>query len=65
MAEPQQVEDWPGRYVAKCSVSWCRQRATTVLRYLDNRGQFYRHTEVWETHARELCAGMKVIERER
>jgi len=40
-------------------------RATTVLRYLDNQGRPYRQTDVCETHARELCFEMKVIDRKR
>ena len=63
MSEPREVEVWPCGYVAKCAVPWCRQRATTILRYLDKQGRPYRQVDVCKNHARELCAGMKVIDR--
>jgi hypothetical protein len=63
MAETPQVEVWPCGHVAKCSVPWCRQRATRILRDLDNQGRFYGQREVCESHARELCAGTKVLDR--
>jgi hypothetical protein len=37
MTEPQVIELWPCGYVSKCSARECRQRATTILRYLDNQ----------------------------
>ena len=63
MSEPREVEVWPCGYVAKCSVPWCQQLATTILRYLDKQGRPYRQVDVCKTHARELCVGMKVIDR--
>jgi hypothetical protein len=63
MSKPLEVEVWPCGYVAKCSVPWCRRHATTIMRYLDNRGRPYRQNAVWETHARELSVDMKVINR--
>ena len=63
VSEPREVEVWPCGYSSACSVPWCRRRATTVLRYLDNQGRPYRQTDVCDTHARELCFEMKVIDR--
>jgi len=63
MSKPREVEVLPCGYTAKCSVPWCGRRATTVLRYLDNHGRPYRQTDVCGIHARELCVGMKVIDR--
>ena len=63
MAQTQQVEVWPCGHVDKCSVPWCRQGAAKILRYLDSQGRFYRRREVCERHAREFCAGTKVIDR--
>jgi hypothetical protein len=63
MEQTQQVEVWPCGHVANCSVPWCRQGAAKILRYLDSQGRFYRRREVCERHAREFCAGTKVIER--
>jgi hypothetical protein len=37
MSEPRTVELWPCGYVARCSARECRQRATTILRYLDSQ----------------------------
>ena len=65
MSEQREVEVWFCGYSAACSVRDCRRRATTVLRYLDNQGRPYRQTDVCETHARELCVEMKVIDRGR
>jgi hypothetical protein len=65
MIKPREIELWPCDYSADCSVPWCRQRATTILRYLDAQGRPYRQTDVCQTHARELCVGMKVIDRKR
>jgi hypothetical protein len=36
---------------------------STILRYLNNQGRPYRQTDVCETHAREACVEMKVIDR--
>ena len=65
MSKPREVEVWPCGYTAKCSVLWCRRRATTILRYLDAQGRPYRQADVCEIHERELCVGMKVIDRKR
>ncbi len=66
MGEPlREVELLSCGYSAKCSVPWCSHPATTILRYLDNQGRPYRQTDVCETHARELCVEMKVIDRKR
>jgi hypothetical protein len=65
MTEPREVELWPCGYSAECSVPWCRRRATTILRYLDAQERPYRQTDVCGTHARELCVGMRVIDRRR
>jgi hypothetical protein len=64
MTEVREVEVWPCGYSARCSVPWCRRRAATILRYLDNQGRPYRQADVCETHARELCVGVKVIDRQ-
>jgi hypothetical protein len=53
MSEPREVEVWPCGYVAKCSVPWCRQRATTILRYLDKQGRPYRQVDVCKTQRTE------------
>jgi hypothetical protein len=65
MTKPREVELWPCDYSAACLAPWCRGRAAMVLRYIDDEGRPYRQTEVCETHARELCVGMKVIDRKR
>jgi hypothetical protein len=65
MTEPREVELWPCGYSAACSAPGCRRSATTILRYLDAQGRPYRQTDVGQTHARELCVGMKVIDRRR
>jgi len=66
MGEPlREVELLSCGCSAKCSVPWCSHPATTILRYLDNQGRPYRQTDVCETHARELCFEMKVIDRKR
>jgi hypothetical protein len=64
MTKPREVELRPCGYSPERSVPWCRRRATTI-RYLDAQRRPYRQTDVCESHARELCAGMKVIDRER
>ena len=65
MTEPRNVELWPCGYTARCSTHECRRRATTILRYLDNQGRPYRQTDVCESHALELCAELRVIDRGR
>ena len=65
MTKPREVELWPCDYSAACLVPWCRRRAAVVLRYIDDEGRPYRQPEVCEIHARELCVGMKVIDRKR
>jgi hypothetical protein len=65
MTKLREVELWPCSYSAKCSVPWCRSSATTILRCLDAQGRPYRQTDVCESHSRELCVGMKVIDRKR
>jgi hypothetical protein len=48
---------------ARCSASGYRRRTPLrYCRYLDANGRSYRQTEVCETHARELCTGMRVID---
>jgi hypothetical protein len=62
MSEPREVEVWPCDESAACLIPWCRHPATKVLRYVNGQGgPPYRQTNVCETHARELCDGMKVI----
>jgi hypothetical protein len=63
MTESQEVELWPCDYSAACLAPRCRRRAAMILRYLDDEGQLYRQTELCETHARELCVEMRVIDR--
>jgi hypothetical protein len=41
----------------------CRRRATTILRYLDNQERPDGQTEACDTHASELCAELRVIDR--
>jgi len=36
-----------------------------ILRRLDDQGRLDHQTQACDTHARELCAGMKVIDRRR
>jgi hypothetical protein len=64
MTEAQTVELWPCDYTTKCSQE-CRRRATTILRYLDNQGRPDRQTEACDSHASELSAELKVIDRRR
>jgi hypothetical protein len=64
VSEPRQVELWPCGYVAKCSGE-CRRRATTILRYLDNRERPDHQVEACDTHASELCAELRAIDRRR
>jgi hypothetical protein len=40
-----------------------RRSAITILRYLDSQERPYRQTDMCETHARELCVGVRVIDR--
>ncbi len=40
-------------------------RATTILRYLDNQGRPDHQTGACDTHASELCAELRVIDRRR
>jgi hypothetical protein len=40
-----------------------RRRATTILRYLDNQERPDGQTEACDTHASELCAELRVIDR--
>jgi hypothetical protein len=61
----EQVELWPCGYVGKCSVRECRQRATTILRYLDNQGRPDRQTDACDAHASVLCTELRVIDRRR
>ena len=65
MTKPAEVEVLSCGYGAKCSVPWCRRRATTILRCLDAQGRPYRQANVCESHAQELCTGLKVIDRKR
>jgi hypothetical protein len=65
MTEPRTVELWPCGYIAKRSAPECRRRATTILRYLDNQERRERQTEACDTHARELSAELRVIDRRR
>jgi hypothetical protein len=65
MTEPQVVELWPCGYVAKCSARECRRRANTILRYLDNQERPDRQINACDTHASELCADLRVIDRRR
>ena len=65
MTEPRKVELWPCGYTARCSTPECRRRATTILRYLDNQERPDGQTEACDTHASELCAELRVIDRRR
>jgi hypothetical protein len=53
MTEPLQVELWPCGYVATYSPPGCRQRVTTILRFLDNQERPDGQTEACDTHASE------------
>jgi hypothetical protein len=64
MTEPQMIELWPCDYTTKCSRE-CRRRATTIVRYLDDQGRSDHQIEACDTHASELSAGLKVIDRRR
>jgi hypothetical protein len=55
----------PAVYTTKCSAPDCRQRATTILRYLDNQGRPDHQTDACDIHASELSAELRVIERRR
>jgi hypothetical protein len=63
MIEPQVIELWPCGYVARCSAPECRRRANAILRYLDNQGRPDHQTDACDTHARELCAELRVIDK--
>jgi hypothetical protein len=65
MSESQVIELWPCGYTAKCSAPECRRRATTILRYLDNQERPDHQTDACDTHASELSAELKVIDRRR
>ena len=66
MTEPLEVELWPCGYSATCSAPGCAvAAATTILRYLDDQGRPYRQTDVCETHARDLCARLRVSDQRR
>jgi hypothetical protein len=65
MTEPREVEVWLCDHSAASLVPWCRQRATTILCHLDDHGRAYRQNDVRETHARELCAESRGIDRRR
>ncbi len=65
MTNPREVEVWPCGCSSRCSAPGCRRRATTILRYLDAKGRPYRQTDVCDIHARELCVGMRAIDRKR
>jgi hypothetical protein len=65
MSEPREIELWPCRYSAGCSEPGCRRPATTILRYLDNRGRPDHQTDACDTHTSELCAELRVIDRRR
>jgi hypothetical protein len=62
MTESQVVELWPCGYVARCSAR-DRRRATTIPRYLDHQERPDHQKEACDTHASELCAELKVIDR--
>ena len=65
MTEPRgTVELWPCGYTARCSARECRRRATTIMRYLDNRGRADHQTEACDDHTSELSAELRVIDRE-
>jgi hypothetical protein len=63
MSEPRQVELWPCGYVTRCSAPECRQRATTILRYLDNQGRPDHQTDACDIHASALSGELRVIDR--
>src|ERR1700730_3287760 len=43
----------------------CRRRATTIRRYLDNQGRPDHQADACDTHASELSAELRVIDRRR
>jgi hypothetical protein len=65
MTEPRELELWPCGYIARCSALGCRRRATTILRYLDNQGRPDHQADACDTHASELSAELRVIDRRR
>jgi hypothetical protein len=65
VSEPQVIELWPCGYTARCTAPECRRRATTILRYVDNQGRREHQTEACATHASELSAELKGIDRRR
>jgi hypothetical protein len=67
MSEQREVEVWPCGYSAACSVPWCQQPATTILRYLDSHGRPYRQTDVCEiqTPSRIVAPGPARVLRRR
>jgi hypothetical protein len=65
MTEPQVIELWPCGYPVRCSARECRQRATTILRYLDSQERPDHQTDARDIHASEICAELRVIDRRR
>jgi hypothetical protein len=65
MTEPRKVELWLCGYIAKCSAPECRQRATKILRYLDNQGRPDHQIDASDAHASVLCTELRVIDRRR
>jgi hypothetical protein len=65
MTKPQVIELWSCGYVARCSARECRRRATTILSYLDAQERPDHQTDACDTHASELYAGLRVIDRRR
>jgi hypothetical protein len=63
MTGPRDVEILACGYSARCSAPGCRRRATTILRYLDAQGRFDHQTDACDTHASELGAELRVIDR--
>ena len=65
MTEPREVEPWPCGYTRNAQRRKRRRRATTILRYLDNQERPDHQTDACDTHASEICAELRVIDRRR
>jgi hypothetical protein len=65
MTEPEVIELWPCDYIAPCTARECCRRATTILRYLDNKERPDHQTNACDNHASGLSVALNVIDRRR
>jgi len=58
---PAEIQLLPCGYPARCSVHECQVRATTLVRYTDNRSRPLRQWELCDRHANWLRANGKNV----